>query len=508
MKTILLIIAIAVVGMRTGAADAATNKNPRTGPFILSVEVSWIPEDEADGAEYYDPGVRKGIFAICPLGGASAPVSRLQRSRTKRRRFVSSLASPKPCHCLILGVLALLSTLVLPAGAQGKILFKFTFGNGKIKSGWIQVSPTNFYSPEIGHGFEPGATVTVADGCITSTNPFYFSVKLPEGNYRATVVLGDPTGESTTTVKAELRRLMLEKVHAAAGKPVTRSFIVNLRTPEIPGNNAVHLKPREKTNEWRAWDEKLTLEFNGRHPALQSLEIEKAAVPTVFLLGDSTVCDQPAEPWNSWGQMLPRFFKPKIAVANHAESGETIAGSLSAHRFDKVFSLIKPGDWLFLQFGHNDMKSPATNALEIYRADLKQVIGRTRALGGTPVLVTSMEREGGVEAPTLMGYPDAAREVAKEENCALIDLNAMSLVFYQALGTNLDQAFQDPTHHNNYGSYELAQCVVEGIKQAKLPLAKFIVDDFKGFDPSKPDAVANFEMPVSPVVSSEKPPGY
>jgi lysophospholipase L1-like esterase len=408
--------------------------------------------------------------------------------------------------------LILLFLLAGPAYAS-----EFAFGNGKIKSGWIQVFPTNVYSDAAGYGFEPGAAVVAGDGFVSSTNPFYFSVKLPEGNYRVTVTLGDPAGESTTTVKAELRRLMLEKVPAAAGKPVTRSFIVNLRTPQIAGlprqseaaagAGEVHLKPREKTNEWWAWDEKLTLEFNGRPPALQSLEIEKAAVPTVFLLGDSTVCDQPTEPWNSWGQMLPRFFKPDIAIANHAESGETIASSLSAHRFDKVFSLMQPGDWLFLQFGHNDMKSRATNALELYRSNLKNAVVETRAKGGTPVLVTSMERKGGGEAPTLMGYPDAVREVAKEENCALIDLNAMSLVLYQALGTNIDRAFQDPTHHNNYGSYELAQCIVAGIRQAKLPLAKFIVDDFTGFDPAHPDPVDQFQMPASLRHSAVEPLG-
>jgi hypothetical protein len=66
------------------------------------------------------------------------------------------------------------------------------------------------------------------------------------------------------------------------------------------------------------------------------LEIEKADVPTVFLLGDSTVCDQPAEPWNSWGQMLPRFFKPEIAVANHAESGESVASRSARNGLTKV----------------------------------------------------------------------------------------------------------------------------------------------------------------------------
>ena len=342
---------------------------------------------------------------------------------------------------------------------------------------------------------------------VASDRPFYFSVKVPEGNYRVTTLFGDGPGQPVMTVKAELRRLMLEKVAVPTGGKVSRTFIVNIRTPFISESNRVHLKPRETTNEWRAWDEKLTLEFNGTHPCLRGLEIEKVDVPTVFLMGDSTVCDQPAEPWNSWGQMLPRFFKPEVAVANHAESGETVADSLRAQRFEKIFSLLKPGDYLFVQFGHNDMKSRAANALETYKADLKTVIARTRSCGATPVLVTSMEREAGVNAPTLMGYPDAVREVAKQENCALIDLNTMSLALYKALGGDLGKAFQDGTHHNDYGSYELAQCVVEGIKQAKLPLAKLIVNDFKGFNPSHPDSVADFQMPASPVSSGEKPLG-
>ena len=395
---------------------------------------------------------------------------------------------------------------VTSTGAQDKTSFQFVFG-AQGKGHAIAVTPTNFYSPAAGFGFEPGANVTMSDGCVSSTNAFYFSARLPEGNYRVTVSLGNPSTNCTTTVKAELRRLMLEKIHTAAGKFATRSFIANVRTPKISGGLAVHLKPREITNEWWAWDDKLTLEFNGINPSLRSLRIEPVKVPTVYLLGDSTVCDQPDAPWNSWGQMFPRFFKPEIAVANHAESGETIANSLRAQRFEKVFHLMKPGDYLFVQFGHNDMKNKATNALAIYQADLKRVVERTRSLGGTPVLVTSMERKAGVEAPTLMGYPDAVRAVAKEEHCPLIDLNAMSLVFYRALGTNLDKAFQDGTHHNNYGSYELAKCVVEGIKQDKLPLAKFIVSDFGDFNPAHPDPVDKFQMPASPRVSKEKPLG-
>jgi len=408
---------------------------------------------------------------------------------------------------IFLSIVIIAMTIACPA-AHAQTSFKFNLVN-RAERGWIQVSPTNLYSVAAGYGFEPGADVVAPEGgnYVASDKPFYFSVKVPEGNYKVTAVFGDGTNKSVLTVKAELRRLMLEKVAVAPRKKVIRTFIVNVRTPFISASNHVHLKTREEASEIWAWDEKMTLEFNGTHPSLQKLEIEKATVPTVFLMGDSTVCDQAAEPWNSWGQMLPRFFKPEIAVANHSESGETVADSLRAQRFEKIFSLMKPGDYLFIQFGHNDMKNHATNALETYKSDLKKVVERTRSLGGTPVLVTSMERKGGIEAPTLMGYPDAMREVAKDENCTLIDLNAMSLVFYKTLGADLGKAFQDATHHNNYGSYELAQCVVEGIQQDNLPLAKYIVDDFKAFDPARPDSLADFQMPASPVTSSEKPLG-
>jgi lysophospholipase L1-like esterase len=394
----------------------------------------------------------------------------------------------------------------LAVSAQEKSSFKFAFGDHAPETGWTQVAATNGYSDAAGFGFEPGADLRGTE-YVTSEKPFLFSVKLPEGNYAVTALLNDKTGESVTTVKAEQRRLMLEKMQFHPGTLATRTFIVNVRTPRISDTEHVKLKKRELETETVDWDEKLTLEFNGTHPALRALVIAPTNVPTVFIAGDSTVCDQPAEPWNSWGQMLPRFFQPDVAVANYAESGESIKSSLGAKRFDKIFSLMKKGDYLFVQFGHNDQKDKAANALEVYKANLKKIVARTRALGGTPVLVTSMERKNGVEQDTLAGYPDTVRDVAKEENCTLIDLNAMSRSFYKALGGDLDKAFQDGTHHNNYGSYELAKCIVTGIQQAKLPLAKSIVADFGGFDPAKPDAVAAFEMPASPVVSKEKPLG-
>jgi lysophospholipase L1-like esterase len=371
------------------------------------------------------------------------------------------------------------------------------------------------YTETRGYGFDLGSQVQAVNrggndpllgDFVTSDKPFFFSVALPEGNYNVTVTFGDAQGAGTNTVKAESRRLMIEDVRTAPGKFETRTFTVNIRTPKILAGGAVRLKDREKP--YLHWDNKLTIEFNGARPCVAALEIARATnAITVYLAGDSTVTDQPAEPWNSWGQMLTRFLKPGVAVANHAESGESFKSSISARRFDKIFGTLQAGDYLFMQFGHNDMKDRASNALANYKSSLERFVDEARKRGATPVLLTSMERKAGVERDTLGEYPATVRAVAQEKGVALIDLHAMSKILYRALGNDLDKAFQDGTHHNNYGSYELARCVVEGIRQNKLGLAKFIIDDVPVFDPAKPDPVKEFSVPPSPQRDAAKPDG-
>jgi len=402
-----------------------------------------------------------------------------------------------------------------PSPATGQKPLKFDFGPGKAAEGYLAVRSDLGFDRERGYGFEPGTIVQgilrggedpLRDGFCTSAQPFQFSVALSEGNYDVTVTFGDRAGGSTNTVKAESRRLMLERVVTAPGEFQRRTFTVNIRTPRLPGGGAVRLKPREMGV--FHWDDKLTLEFLGARPAICALEIVPATnALTVFLLGDSTVTDQPREPWNSWGQMLPRFFKPGVAVANHAESGESLKSSLGAHRVEKVLSSVRPGDYVLVQFGHNDMKDRATNALTTYRANLQKLVADVRARGASPVLVTSMERMAGVEHDTLGAYPATMREVASEEGVPVIDLHSMSRVLYKALGPNLKQAFQDGTHHNNYGSYELAKCVVRGIRLEKLPLMRFLTEDVPPFDPNEPDPVSSFKVPASGEVTGVKPEG-
>jgi lysophospholipase L1-like esterase len=233
------------------------------------------------------------------------------------------------------------------------------------------------------------------------------------------------------------------------------------------------------------------------------------------------VCDQSKEPYNSWGQMLPRWFKPVVAVANHAESGETYRDSIGRRRLDKILSVMQPGDWLIMQFGHNDQKQIASKAggpTTTYKAEIEQHVDGVRARGGIPVIVSPMERRGfdaaGKVLPSLSAYADAAREAAAELKIAFIDLHAMSKVLYEALGLEKSaRAFATPggrvdnTHHNNYGSYELAKCIVEAIRQQKLPLANFIVEEFTGFDPARPDDPDHFAIPASGDFTNQRPLG-
>jgi lysophospholipase L1-like esterase len=415
---------------------------------------------------------------------------------------------------------------ILPLAAQGQsVVKKFDFGTGQTVAGFMAVSNLDIYSKEKGYGFEDASNIAclsrndknlLLSGFCGAEKPFYFSAAVPEGNYRVTVTFGDKDNATATAVKAELRRLMLNEIETKKGKFRTETFIVNIRTPNFPGGT-VKLKDREKLLEAWAWDEKLTLEFNGKKPNVNAIEIEKIeTLPTVYLMGDSTVSDQPGEPYASWGQMLTAFFTNKLAIANHAESGESLRSSFGAKRLEKVLSLIKPGDYVLIQFAHNDEKEKGegVGALTTFKASLLQWVDAIRAKGGQPILITPMHRRTFDAAGRITNshgeYPQATRLAAKEKGVPLIDLTEMSRDFYEALGKDgSGAAFKegDGTHHNNYGAYQLARMIATASRTQKLPLAKFLRKDFKQIDPKKPEAAEAIRIPVSPNYQNTKPLG-
>ena len=403
------------------------------------------------------------------------------------------------------------------------------------------------------YGFDLVASPTsFANGACSSDKPFFFSVAVPDGNYRVSVTLGSGAA-SVVTVRAESRRLFVDRRAIPAGGSSTVVFNVNVRWPEIPGAGAVpagsppagsttpestttpaslpsapvsvRLKPREIGV--LDWDHKLTLEFNGENPGFRSISITPIhEVKTVYLAGDSTVVDQDKEPWAAWGQMLPAFFGPEVSVANEAESGETIRSFTSERRFDKILSTIRPGDYLLIQFAHNDQKlgTPEETRFKAYLARYVELAGER---GASTILVTSMNRRNfnpdGTIKDTMGGYPQAMREFATERKLPLLDLNALSKTLFEAMGPDgtlkafvhfpantfpgQDTELKDDTHFTAYGAYELARTLVQEMKRQQLPLATYLRKDIPPFDAAHPDPVSNFALPLSPLFSAEKPYG-
>lgn len=384
---------------------------------------------------------------------------------------------------------------------------------------------TPAYNDFNGYGYDFKTTPS-KDG----KNPFYFSVRVPDGNYLVTVKLGDKKRKASTVVRAESRRLMTNPIETKKGKFEEVSFIVNKRSPEIDLKKSVRINPREQGRP--SWDDRLTLEFTGDAPAVAEISLrpveESDSVTTLFYCGDSTVVDQTYEPYASWGQMIPVFFDNKIAVSNHAESGLRTSSFMASNRLDKVLSMAKPGDYVFIEFGHNDEKDrgAGSGAWYNFSHNLKIFIDRARAAGLKPVLLTPTARRHFAEDGTLNHshgeYPEAVRKVAERENVPLIDLNAMTRTMYEAMGDeasrkafvhypantypNQEKALKDNTHFNPFGAMQVAKCVLEGMKTATPEL----VEHYTGvgtYDPAHPEDPASFVWNESIMVDSTKPYG-
>ncbi len=377
---------------------------------------------------------------------------------------------------------------------------------------------------------------TFEDCTIGGKKPTYFSMPVKDGNYKVTVTFGDKERAGHTVVRAESRRLMVENCTTKKGEYATHTFVVNKRSPMIAEGKKVSLKSREL--DYLNWDDLLTLEFNGSAPAVKSIRIEPDTIATtIFLCGNSTVVDQEEEPWASWGQMIPRWFTDKVAISNHAESGLSAHTFLAGHRLDKVISMLKKGDYVICEFGHNDQKEKPTPGLSTedyglcpdFQYQLKQFVSRVREAGGNLIFVTPTQRRS-FDEPTHTkiqethgDFPDAMREVAKREGVPLIELHDMTRDFFETLGfegskkslvhypagtfPGQEKDLADNTHFNPYGAYEVAKMVVMGMKKLGLPIIQYLREDWRNFNPLHPDNPDSFQWYPADKQDVTKPDG-
>ncbi len=402
---------------------------------------------------------------------------------------------------------ALLAAFSLSEAAEN---YKFDFGEGPVAAGYTQVKANTKYSDSQGYGFESGTVSSVdrlwdddlTTDFLTAKGDMVFSVALPQGNYEVTFILGDGENESETTVWAENRKLMLDRVTLAGG--VFSRQTVSLRrmeTRSMDGSVTMSIKDREK--DYRTWDKKLTFVISGKAPAVAGIEIKRNDnVTTLWLCGNSTVVDQITAPWAGWGQMAPGFFKSSLAIANYAESGLTASGFYSMKRLAKILAEVKKGDFVTVQFAHNDQKNQ--NDVNNYEATLTKYANEIKAKGATPLFVTSTARQNETDPKTAVGgLPERMRALGKKLGVTVLDLNQHSITLGKALGGNKEKMYMytasDKTHFCEYGAYELARANIEEIK-AKVPeLAKHLRDDHEAFDSSKPDPLDILTQAKAPI---------
>lgn len=217
---------------------------------------------------------------------------------------------------------------------------------------------------------------------------------------------------------------------------------------------------------------------------------------TVHLAGDSTMAPKLAEkrPETGWGEMLPEFFdSTKVRFVNHAKNGRSTRTFISEGLWQEIVDSLRVGDYVFIQFGHNDESKEKTDRYtppSDYRANLIRFISETKAKGAIPVLLTPVMRRRfdskGAVRDTHGEYPDIVRSVAAEQHVALIDMHrkterllglfgeqASSTLFLQLApgeNSNYPNGIQDNTHFSPFGARIVASLAVEGIREAGLGL--------------------------------------
>ena len=289
------------------------------------------------------------------------------------------------------------------------------------------------------------------------------------GNYDVTVVLGG-VAAGNTIVQAERARTMLGAVATAAGQTRRYTFTVNVRQPEGEPIQAVP-----------AGTPGLDVYFLGSAglpPQLESIGFVAAPRPfMIYVGGDSTVCDQATLDYGGWAQQIPQYFNFPVSVANYADSGESSGSFLgSASLFGAIESRLKAGDWVLLQFGHNDK----TNTAADFHDNMAAMVTRTKAKGAFPVLLTPVARAqfvNGVVGPqhinaTGANLPEIVKQVGTELSVPVLDLTARTVQWLTELGPNGWQVFHalgtDVTHTNPAGAAVEAGFVRDLIVQANL----------------------------------------
>ncbi|MBU3156117.1 rhamnogalacturonan acetylesterase [Clostridium estertheticum] len=220
----------------------------------------------------------------------------------------------------------------------------------------------------------------------------------------------------------------------------------------------------------------------------------------VFIVGDSTAAAKITEkrPETGWGEMIPMFFNGEVEFENHAVNGRSSKSFIEEGRLKEISDTIGNGDFMFIQFGHNDEKDDNkrhTDPFTTYKSYISKYIEVAKSSGANPVLLTSIQRrvfnKNGTMPDTHGDYSIAMREVARQFNLPLIDMQEKSKNYFEIIGEekakeiflwvdaseslNYPEGKKDNTHFCEKGAKKMAELVVEGIVENNIePLSRFV----------------------------------
>jgi pectinesterase len=229
-----------------------------------------------------------------------------------------------------------------------------------------------------------------------------------------------------------------------------------------------------------------------------SLTLPQQQKVKVYMVGDSTMANKAANkfPETGWGQVFNECFNSNVTIANHAQNGRSTKSFINEKRWQAVLDSLKQGDYVFIEFGHNDEKveKPAVGTtLDEFRTNLIKYVTEARAKKAIPILLTPVERRSfkdGQLTDSHGKYPDVVRAVAKEFNVPFIDMQLKSRATLLTAGegpsaklflqgdsgvlANYPKGVKDNTHFNQDGAKTMAGLAAQGIRELNLPLAKYL----------------------------------
>lgn len=360
------------------------------------------------------------------------------------------------------------------------------FGSGTLAANAVRIDATTAYATDKRAGFVDPAAVTATDrggsdalrSDFATVGDTEFVLDLPNGDYTVDLIAGDAAGATDISITAE-QMVKVQQTAKAAGQYLEMSFDIAVV------------------------DGQLNLDFGGTAANLNALVLTQktprpaGTKPTVWVTGDSTVQSYTADyaPQAGWGQMLDRYLSDGVTVENKAIGGRSSKNFISQGRLDEVLRSIRPGDYLFVQFGHNDNSKGVDDryaAPADYAEYLRSYIDGARQRGATPVLVTPVSRRSfnpdtGKFNVSFPEYVAAATALAAETGTDLVDLSASSRAYLDSVGPEAalsvflhvpagvypsrPSGTADDTHFQDYGAIQMARLIAADVAKLDIPLA-------------------------------------